>query len=63
MEKYALYAAKNILQFRKNQDDIKLNRGLQEAIKKYIIEKSFSNNDDVVIKDEEEWLNKNDKKD
>ena len=54
MEKYALYAAKNILQFRKNQDDIKLNRGLQEAIKKYIIEKSFSNNDDVVIKDEEE---------
>ena len=41
LEEYALYTTKNILQLKKSQDDAKLNRNVQEAIKKYIMEKSL----------------------
>lgn len=37
LEKYTLYAAKNIFQIRKSQENAKLDRDLQNAIKNFII--------------------------
>lgn len=38
MEEYVLYAAKNILQIKKSQQNTKLDRDVQNAIKNHIIE-------------------------
>ncbi len=60
MEKYAQYAAKNILQIRKSQLDTKLNRDLKNAARNYqaadaeMINDEDNNNDNREKEGEEE---------
>ncbi len=54
MEKYALYAAKNILQIRKSQLDAKLDRDLRNAAKNHAMETEMFDGEDTNADDKEE---------
>lgn len=58
MEKYTLYVIKNILQIRKSQQDIKVDRNLRNTTKNHLIKmKIFDNN-----KSQASDISKNDEK-
>lgn len=62
MEYYTLYAVRNIFQLKKSQVDVKLNRGLRNVAKKYVIEKNLLGNEDVNSKNKAEDLEVKDEK-